>query len=40
MLSSLDSQAWITGTDAALFAPLRGAARFLSVRDGALIETE
>jgi DNA replication and repair protein RecF len=40
MLIALDSQAWITGTDAALFAPLRGAARFLSVRDGALIETE
>jgi DNA replication and repair protein RecF len=40
MLIALDSQAWITGTDAALFAPLRGAARFLSICDGALIETE
>jgi DNA replication and repair protein RecF len=40
MLSGLDSQAWITGTDAALFAPLIGAARFLTVREGALTETE
>jgi DNA replication and repair protein RecF len=36
VLAELDSQAWISGTDAALFAPLRGAARFLSVNDGAL----
>ncbi len=35
-LAGLDSQAWLTGTDAALFAPLRGAAHFLSVRDGTL----
>ncbi len=40
VLAGLDSQAWITGTDAALFAPLRGAARFLRVADGALAETE
>ena len=39
-LAGLDSQAWLTGTDAALFAPLRGAAQFLSVHDGALSETE
>jgi DNA replication and repair protein RecF len=38
-LSGLESQAWISGTDAALFAPLRPAARFLSVADGALSET-
>jgi DNA replication and repair protein RecF len=40
VLAGLESQAWITGTDAALFAPLRGFARFLTVRDGALAETE
>jgi len=39
VLVGLESQAWITGTDAALFAPLRGAARFISVRDGALFPT-
>ena len=39
-ISGLESQAWITGTDAALFAPLRPAARFLSVSDGTLSETE
>jgi DNA replication and repair protein RecF len=39
LLAGLDGQAWFTGTDAALFAPLRGAARFLSVADGALTET-
>ena len=39
VLAGLDSQAWITGTDAALFAPLRGAALFLSVRDGAVAPT-
>jgi DNA replication and repair protein RecF len=39
-LAGLESQAWITGTDAALFAPLCGAARFLTVCDGALAETE
>jgi DNA replication and repair protein RecF len=35
-LSGLDSQAWLTGTDEALFAPLRREARFVSVRDGNL----
>ena len=38
-LAGLESQVWITGTDAALFAPLRPAARFLSVNDGTLSET-
>jgi DNA replication and repair protein RecF len=38
-LLGLESQVWLTGTDAALFAPLRAAARFLSVSDGALSET-
>jgi DNA replication and repair protein RecF len=35
----LAGQAWLTGTEAALFAPLQAAARFLSVADGALSET-
>jgi len=39
MLAGLQSQAWLTGTDAALFQPLRGTARFLSVADGALCDT-
>jgi DNA replication and repair protein RecF len=39
IVAGLGSQAWITGTDPALFAPLRGAARFLSVNDGELSET-
>lgn len=30
---ALGAQAWMTGTDAALFAPLAGAAQFLSVAD-------
>jgi DNA replication and repair protein RecF len=38
-LAELESQVWITGTDAALFAPLRQSARFLSVADGTLSET-
>ena len=38
-VAGLDSQAWLSGTDAALFAPLRSAARFLSVADGTLSET-
>ncbi|HEY8872148.1 MAG TPA: DNA replication/repair protein RecF [Stellaceae bacterium] len=40
VLAGLDSQVWITGTDTALFAPLSGAARFLTVSDGALTETD
>ena len=38
-LLGLESQVWLTGTDAGLFAPLRNAARFLSVSDGTLSET-
>jgi DNA replication and repair protein RecF len=38
-LLRLDSQAWLTGTDEALFAPLRCEAQFLSVRDGNLATT-
>jgi DNA replication and repair protein RecF len=38
-LVRLDSQAWLTGTDAALFAPLRCEAQFLSVHDGTLSPT-
>ena len=38
-LLRLDSQAWLTGTDEALFAPLRREAQFLSVRDGQLAAT-
>lgn len=34
---SLGSQAWLTGTDAALFEGFRGRARFLTVRDGRLV---
>jgi DNA replication and repair protein RecF len=32
----LESQAWLTGTDAALFAPLARHAQFLSVHDGSV----
>jgi len=39
ILAGLESQTWITGTDAALFTPLSGAARFLTVADGALSPT-
>lgn len=39
VLAGLDGQTWFTGTDAGLFAALKGAARFLSVADGALTET-
>jgi DNA replication and repair protein RecF len=38
-LLSLESQVWLTGTDTALFAPLKPAARFLAVSGGALSET-
>ncbi len=38
-LLDLESQVWLTGTDAAIFAPLHQAARFLSVSDGTLSET-
>jgi DNA replication and repair protein RecF len=39
-LAELDGQAWLTGTDPALFAPLRNDAQFLSVSGGTLFETE
>lgn len=39
VLAGMESQTWLTGTDAALFAPLREAARFVSVCDGILSET-
>jgi DNA replication and repair protein RecF len=39
VLAGLDGQAWITGTDAALFTPLNGAARFLTVCDGVVSPT-
>lgn len=38
-LMGFESQFWLTGTDAVLFAPLRAVARFLAVRDGTLSET-
>ena len=38
-LAGLESQVWLTGTDATLFAPLRARARFVSVADGTLSET-
>jgi DNA replication and repair protein RecF len=38
-LQQLESQAWLTGTDQALFSPLRCQAQFLSVNDGTLAAT-
>jgi DNA replication and repair protein RecF len=38
-LLRLDGQVWLTGTDEALFAPLRCQAQFLSVHDGTLAAT-
>jgi DNA replication and repair protein RecF len=38
-LLRLESQVWLTGTDEALFAPLRYRAQFLSVNDGTLAAT-
>jgi DNA replication and repair protein RecF len=38
-LLRLDGQVWLTGTDEALFAPLRYQAQFLSVNDGTLAAT-
>jgi DNA replication and repair protein RecF len=35
-LTDLGAQAWLTGTDRALFAPFAGRARFLEVREGAV----
>jgi DNA replication and repair protein RecF len=39
ILSRLESQVWLTGTDPGLFMPLRRVARFLSIADGTLSET-
>jgi DNA replication and repair protein RecF len=36
LLADLDGQVWLTGTDAATFAPLRNRAQFLSVSGGAV----
>jgi DNA replication and repair protein RecF len=36
ILAGLDGQAWLSGTDAAVFAPLRGGAHFVAVQDGTL----
>ena len=38
-LSGIESQAWLTGTDKEVFAPLHSRAQFLSVRDGAVTST-
>jgi DNA replication and repair protein RecF len=38
-LLQLDGQAWLTGTDEAVFAPLRRDSQFLPVRDGRLATT-
>ncbi len=35
-LVRLEGQVWLTGTDEAVFAPLRGEAQFLSVHDGTI----
>jgi DNA replication and repair protein RecF len=37
-LGRLESQVWLTGTDEAVFAPLRRRAQFLAVHDGAVAE--
>ncbi|MGE5270631.1 MAG: DNA replication/repair protein RecF [Thiohalocapsa sp.] len=39
VLAGFDAQAWLTGTDPALFAPLQGTACFLSVHDGTVFPT-
>ena len=35
-LAALGAQAWLTGTDAALFAPFGGRAQYFTVRDSTL----
>jgi DNA replication and repair protein RecF len=37
VVTRLESQVWLTGTDQAVFAPLRRHAQFLSVQDGAVV---
>ena len=39
-VSALGAQAWLTGTDAALFAPLRGTAQFFRVEDARAVRTD
>ena len=39
VLCQLESQIWLTGTEEAVFAPLRSQAQFLSVRNGTVGET-
>lgn len=37
LLPTQGGQAWLTGTEPALFAPLRASAQFMAVRDGAIV---
>ncbi|MGC2522032.1 MAG: DNA replication and repair protein RecF, partial [Stellaceae bacterium] len=37
LVARLESQVWLTGTDEAVFAPLRRQAQFLSVHNGAVV---
>lgn len=39
-VSAVGAQAWLTGTDAALFAPLRGTAQFFRVEDAQAVRTD
>lgn len=39
-VSAAGAQAWLTGTDAALFAPLRGTAQFFRVEDAQAVRTD
>lgn len=39
-ITALGSQAWLTGTDTALFAPLKERAQFLTVAQGAVVPNE
>ena len=39
-VSALGAQAWLTGTDAALFAPLRGTAQFFRVEDAQAVRVD
>jgi len=39
-LAGLEAQTWLTGTEAALFASLRGQAQFFAVRDGQLAQED
>ncbi|MCH7958276.1 MAG: DNA replication and repair protein RecF, partial [Proteobacteria bacterium] len=39
-VSAVGAQAWLTGTDAALFAPLRGTAQFFRVEDAQAVRVD